>query len=125
MATLVIVGGPAEGEQFALEKHRLVMIGRDEQCSFQIVDSQMSRRHLQIRLSDGEDAHFAVDFGSHNGVLVNGRQIAAETLLADGDLIELGATKIMYSRDDAPDAQRVKDMLRKRGEGWKTTALPD
>ncbi len=34
MATLVVTEGPASGQQFALEKHRLVLIGRDHQCTF-------------------------------------------------------------------------------------------
>lgn len=125
MATLVIIGGPAEGGRFALEQHRLVMVGRDEQCSFQIVDSQISRRHLQIRFDEGEKRHYAIDFESHNGVLVGGKKIETDTLLEDGDVIEIGASKIVYSLEDAPDAQRVRDLLRKRGEGRQTTVLPD
>ena len=38
MATWVVTEGPASGQQFALEKHLLVLVERDHQCTFQIVD---------------------------------------------------------------------------------------
>ena len=101
------------------------MVGRDEQCSFQIVDTQISRRHLQIRLDEDQNRHYAIDFESHNGVHVGGKKIETDTLLEDGDVIEIGASKIVYSLEDVPDAQSVRDLLRKRGEGRQTTVLPD
>jgi pSer/pThr/pTyr-binding forkhead associated (FHA) protein len=72
MATLLVVSGPHEGRYYPLEEHRLVSVGRDDQCSFQLVDDKISRRHLQIRYEEGSDVHFAVDMRSANGVFVNG-----------------------------------------------------
>ena len=117
MASLVMIEGPSKGQQFALERHGLVLIGRDEQCTFQIVDPEISRMHLQIKLNEAENRHYAVDFDSVNGVYVNGDRIARDALLSDGDVIQIGASTIVYSVEDAPDAKRINDLLRKHGEG--------
>ena len=97
MACLVITDGPANGQRFALENHRIVMIGRDDQCTFQILDERVSRRHLQIRFEGGEERHFAVDAGSANGVFINGHRIGRDVRLEDGDEIAIGETKILYT----------------------------
>jgi pSer/pThr/pTyr-binding forkhead associated (FHA) protein len=116
MATLVVVQGPAEGKKFALEQHRLVMIGRDHEATFQILDSKVSRYHLQIKRRDGNQGHAAIDFDSANGVYVNGERISAETPLADGDMIRIGDSSIVYSVGDDPDAETMTRLMRRHGE---------
>ena len=54
MALLIIIDGPEKGKTFPLEQFRLVMIGRDHSCTFQILDPRMSRQHLQIKKLDAE-----------------------------------------------------------------------
>jgi pSer/pThr/pTyr-binding forkhead associated (FHA) protein len=122
MAALLVTDGPANGQTFALEQHRLVMVGRDAQCTFQIVDTQMSRRHMQIRFDADAGRHCAIDFGSSNGVHVNDNRIEEETALEDGDRIRLGSTTLVYSVDDSPNAQRVWEMLRRHGQGSLQTS---
>lgn len=122
MASLFVTEGPASGKQFALGNHRLVMIGRDAACSFQIVDDQLSRMHLQIKFNENDSRHFATDFDSHNGVYINGSRISGETALAEGDTIRVGSSTIVYSTEDLPDALEIRDMLRKRGEGGLETS---
>ena len=51
-----------------------------------------------------------------NGVLVNGNRISGDTPLADGDLIRIGNTAIVYSVTDDPDAQTLTQLLRRHGE---------
>lgn len=121
MATLIITGGPATGQQFALEDHRLVLIGRDEKCTFQILDEQISRRHMQVRLNEDGEGHSAIDFGSSNGVFINDNRITDETQLTDGDAIRLGATEFVYSAIDSPDAKTISQIMRKRGEYMRGT----
>lgn len=104
MACLVVVEGPATGVLFALSTHRLVDIGRDEECTFQIIDPLISRHHLQIRAS-GDGKHLAKDAGSANGVLVNAAPMVGETPLDNRDEITIGGTTIVYSDTDYPDAQ--------------------
>jgi len=125
MAALVVTEGPAKGQKFALAGCRLAMVGRDAGCSFQIVDPELSRFHLQIRYAEDQDRHFAIDFQSKNGVMVNGRKIEAETLLHDRDVIAIGSTTIVYSTDDALDAQRVFEAWKKLGQGHLRTVSGD
>lgn len=104
MACLVIVEGPATGAMFALKTHKLVDVGRDEDCTFQIVDPQVSRHHLLVRgVENG--MHVVADSGSANGVLVNAVRIVGEQPLKDGDEIRIGATRLIYSAKDYPDAK--------------------
>ncbi len=123
MAALIIVDGPAEGQKFALEQHGLVMVGRDHSCTFQILDPQMSRMHFQIKRDPQTENHSAIDFNSANGVSVNGKRIKEPTPLNDGDVIQSGHSSIVYSVEDAPDAQTITQLLRKHSEGRFDTEL--
>lgn len=125
MAILIIVEGPAKGQKFALEQHELVMIGRDDKCTFQIIDPQISRHHLQVKRNSETNGHLAIDFTSANGVYVNGKRITAETPLANGDLVQMGNTSIVYSVEDDPDAQTYSQLLRKHFEDRFETQLAD
>jgi pSer/pThr/pTyr-binding forkhead associated (FHA) protein len=121
MACLVVTKGPSEGRHLALQDHELVLIGRDDECTFQVLDDQVSRRHLQIKRESGR-GHAAIDFGSANGVLVNGTRIEGPTGLANGDTIDIGNTRIIYSSTDYPDAQTALEAWHKRGE-WKNKTI--
>ncbi len=123
MAALIIIDGPAEGQKFALEQHGLVMVGRDHTCTFQILDPQMSRMHFQIKRDPETEGHTAIDFKSANGVSVNGKRIEEPTPLNDGDVIRTGNSSIVYSVEDAPDAQTITQLLRKHYQGRFDTEL--
>ncbi len=123
MASLIVIDGPAEGQKFALEQHGLVMVGRDHSCTFQILDPQMSRMHFQIKLDSKTESHAAVDFDSANGVSVNGKRITDPTPLNDGDVIRSGNSSVVYSVEDAPDAQTITQLLRKHYQGRFETEL--
>ncbi len=123
MAALIIIDGPAEGQKFALEQHGLVMVGRDHSCTFQKLDPKMSRMHFQIKLDAKTESHSALDFDSANGVSVNGKRITDPTPLNDGDVIRTGNSSIVYSVEDAPDAQTITQLLRKHYQGRFDTEL--
>jgi pSer/pThr/pTyr-binding forkhead associated (FHA) protein len=118
MATIVVMAGPNEGKTFLLQASRLVSIGRDDQCNIQLVDNQVSRRHLQIRFDADEDQHYAVDMRSANGVFVNGERVTEDRPLADGDIIVVGQSELRYTRDDVDDIDLAMEQYRKRDE-WK------
>ena len=118
MATLLVFSGPNEGRYYPLEENRLVSIGRDDKCSFQIVDEKISRRHLQIRYEADADCHYAIDMRSANGVCINGNRITDDTLLNEGDLIEIGRSKLMYTRNDFDSVEAAQSHFRKTDE-WK------
>jgi pSer/pThr/pTyr-binding forkhead associated (FHA) protein len=120
MACLIVIDGPATGAHFALEDHNMVIVGRDEDCTFQIVDAQISRHHLQLR-RDLKGQHFARDFQSVNGVMLNSVKIVGETPLVDGDELQIGRSRVVYSTADYPDAEAA--MLSRRGDQWKSSTI--
>ncbi len=118
MATLTIAIGPTAGQHFDLSRHRLVMIGRDEACTFQILDDRVSRKHLQLRYRPEDDRHYVIDPGSANGVRVNGTRVTpgAEHAVQDGDQIRIGRSLIIYTDGDHPEAEKAMRGLRLIGE---------
>lgn len=117
MAILMITGGPAKDQKFSLKGERRAMIGRDAKCSFQIIDAELSRFHLQIRHDPAQNRHFAIDYQSKNGVEINGQKIVAETPLNHGDVIEIGQTVMVYSTDNSMDAKRAFETSKRFGQG--------
>jgi DNA-binding response OmpR family regulator len=62
-------------------------IGRWEDNDVVVDDRWVSRNHARIR-REGE-RYVLEDLGSRNGTLVNGRRISDQTVLADGDRIQV------------------------------------
>lgn len=121
MASLVVVEGPAEGAHFPLTAP-LVSVGRDDDCTFQVLDPLVSRKHLQVRLEPSIGKHVAVDYRSAHGVYVNGKQILAETVLREGDKIGIGQSVLVYLASDHADAPAAMAAAKKSGE-WKRSTI--
>lgn len=68
-------------------------IGRRADSGLLLSDPQVSRRQANVYYRDG--SLYVIDLGSMNGTRINGIRIAGEQSLADGDVIELGDTKLM------------------------------
>ena len=56
-------------------------------------------------------------------MLVNGALISGEAPLRDGDEIHIGATKIVYSEIDYPDAQSAIIGVRPGGQYRRSTIM--
>lgn len=121
MASLVVIQGLGEGAHFRLTD-ALVSVGRDDTCTFQVLDPQVSRRHLQVRIDAALGKHVVGDYRSALGVFVNDKQIVLDTPLNDGDKIRIGQTTLMYLAADHPDAPTAIAAAKKKGE-WKRTTL--
>jgi Protein of unknown function (DUF3662)/FHA domain len=80
----------AEGKRMPLGQHG-GLVGRSRDCDVVLSDSNVSRRHAEIR-PDGRDGWVITDLGSTNGVRVNGRPITPgqRTPLRPGDELDLG-----------------------------------
>ena len=91
--------GREAGRQVLIED-RLV-IGRGEDCSLRILDEGASRRHAEIVVENGEAR--LVDLDSSNGTYHNGKRVAEERL-ADGDLLRIGGTEMIFLA--LPEGQR-------------------
>lgn len=71
----------------------VTVIGRGSEADIIVDDSGVSRRHLEIRLTQGHA--IATDLGSTNGTFVEGHRVDAATLL-DGNTLTVGRTRIMF-----------------------------
>lgn len=70
------------------------VIGRDPDTAVRVDDRTISRHHAAIVIS-GNRATIE-DLQSKNGTFVNGAKVAKEHPLADGDLIAVGDTTIVF-----------------------------
>jgi hypothetical protein len=84
-----------------------VVVGRSSTCHVVLDDGLVSRRHAQFVVT--AKLCMIEDFGSVNGVYVNGERISGEKALRDGDRVSIGkqdfvlrsATKVV--KLDAPE----------------------
>ena len=71
-----------------------VSVGRLSECTIPLNDTNVSRRHAEIRAN--RQKFVVVDLGSTNGTMVNGTRIYGETALSDGDIISFGSTYVRF-----------------------------
>ncbi|MFM7685412.1 MAG: FhaA domain-containing protein, partial [Actinomycetota bacterium] len=69
-------------------------IGRLPDNTLPLGDSNVSRRHCEVRASGR--GFVVVDVGSTNGTKVNGIRILGEHQLADGDILSVGSTHLRF-----------------------------
>ncbi len=74
---------------------RVIVIGRARECDVRLADTNVSRRHAELR-QDGA-TYWLVDLGSTNGTDLNGRRVEREKL-SDGDAITIGSTELIFTR---------------------------
>jgi hypothetical protein len=82
-----------DGTRHVLDTER-VTIGRQSGCTITIRDTNVSREHVQLRRRP--NGWTLRDLGSTNGTKLNGVRVDGEQLLANGDVIMLGAIKVIF-----------------------------
>jgi hypothetical protein len=70
-----------------------LVIGRLPECDVVLADSNVSRRHAELRRKG--DGVFVTDLGSTNGTRVNGTPVR-EQLLTSGDEVSVGSTRLIF-----------------------------
>jgi len=70
-----------------------LVIGRLPECGVVLADSNVSRRHAELRRSG--DSVTLTDLGSTNGTRVNGAPVR-ERILASGDEVSVGSTRLIF-----------------------------
>lgn len=89
-----MIKGVDEGKQFELSSPT-VTVGRHSSCTITLHDTQVSRRHFELRaLPTG--GYEILDLGSGNGSLVNGQSVK-NAPLRSGDSITIGQTQMVYA----------------------------
>jgi diguanylate cyclase (GGDEF)-like protein len=78
--------GPVMGARYPLHSEA-VIVGRGEDCTIQIHDHSVSRRHA--RIEQGADGYYVTDLQSTNGTFVNDRPVNNDKL-HDGDYLRVG-----------------------------------
>jgi hypothetical protein len=92
---------PTEAASLTMDGHRhplsgdVTVLGRSRECDVRVADTNVSRRHAELRRDDG--AFWIVDLGSTNGTELNGRRVE-RARVEDGDRITLGSTDLVFSR---------------------------
>lgn len=127
--TLEVIAGAMRGTLFPLTRKETV-IGRGGDCDIRLEDTEASRRHCQITVSQG--TVLLKDLGSSNGVQVNGR-LADNMVLSNGDMIRIGKTELRLvaqeenSTGDQTQAFTVSNessfVRRLRNLGWSNRIL--
>jgi len=69
-------------------------LGRDHSNPIRLHDTEVSRRHAEVRQVD--DAFRIVDLGSANGTYVNGQPVE-QSSLRSGDRLQLGQTVMLFN----------------------------
>ena len=75
-------------------RNGMVVVGRSSSCHIVLDDGLVSRRHAQFVVS-GKTA-IVEDFGSVNGVYLNGDRISGQRALRDGDRVQIGKQDFMF-----------------------------
>lgn len=70
-------------------------IGRSSRSTLQLDSDQVSRQHALIHSQNGAE-HWLVDLGSTNGTICRRRRVQQPLPLNDGDVIEIGAHRLVY-----------------------------
>jgi pSer/pThr/pTyr-binding forkhead associated (FHA) protein len=123
MASVIVTTGDQKGEFLPLGR-RISVIGRAENLPLQVRDDLVSRKHLRIRFEEETGDYFAEDMGSHNGVYINNKRIAERTRLAEGDMILIGTTLLMFTQKDFDDKDSALLHYKKAGEQMRVTQYP-
>lgn len=96
VSSLYVIKGRDQGKRFDL-RDPVLGLGRDGTNPIQLHDTEVSRRHAEVRL---EGQHFAVvDLGSSNGTFVNSESIRRQ-VLRSGDRVQLGKTVMIFTSQE-------------------------
>jgi hypothetical protein len=95
VAHLEFIHGPMAGQTIRLTEH-VTTIGSVAGNNVVLADPAVSRKHAGIRRVEG--SYELADFGSTNGVYVNGHKVPKKSLTT-GDIVRVGNSEAVFRRD--------------------------
>ena len=101
MPSLFVIQGRDQGRRFEL-RERAVGIGRDPANRIRLNDTEVSRRHAELRQI--EDGYVWVDLESSNGSFVNSVRVDKHPLRS-GDRVQIGRTLMIFTDSVAPPSE--------------------
>ena len=122
MASLIVTSGKSSGSYYQLES-TTVSVGRDEGCDLQVIDDLVSRRHLEVGYDPESRSYQAVDMDSANGVFIHGERISDPAPLHDGDVIQIGDSRLLFTIREFADGEAAINFYKQRGERGKSTFI--
>jgi signal transduction histidine kinase len=99
VASLFVIQGADQGKRFEL-KSKPMALGRDTSNPIRLHDTEVSRRHAEVR--PVEDTYRIFDLGSANGTYVNGKPVD-QAPLRSGDRLQLGQTVMLFNEGPTPE----------------------
>lgn len=85
------------GTKKEIDINSFVTIGRDERNTLGLFkDDSIAQQHAEVKQEEGR--YIIEDKGSSAGTLVNSKRISGRQELKDGDMIEIGQTRIVFSQ---------------------------
>ncbi len=96
-AYLLVRDGKRWGDMHRLRPGAVIPVGRVAADGIMVRDDRCSRVHCEFYLQDQD--WFLRDLGSRNGTRLNGERIQVSTRVKNGDIIRIGHTKLMFTRD--------------------------
>ena len=111
MPTLHVLQGPDKGRIYETPNEP-VIIGRTSD-QIQLSDHSASRRHVEIKPSNG--TWILTDLNSSNGTYVNGQRVVRPTELKHGDQIKVGSTLLVFTGQEHAElfsgVQTIRDQV--------------
>jgi len=104
--SLVVADGANRGKAIVF-RGPVFLVGRDPACQLRAASEDVSRRHCEILVADGDV--MVRDLGSRNGTFVNGADIGDEVVwLKNGDWLEVGPLRFVV-RITAPEPEAAAE----------------
>jgi two-component system, NtrC family, sensor kinase len=104
--SLFVIQGRDQGTKIELEDGTMGL-GRDSSNPIQVHDTEVSRRHAEIRRAGA--IYLVADLGSSNGTFVNGKRIEQHELTS-GDRVQVGSTLMLFT-DPGDAAEDLSDKI--------------
>ena len=121
MASLIIINNTTQlGKSYPLGR-RSIVIGRAENLPVQVLDDQVSRKHLKIYYDKRTKRHYVWDMHSRNGVFLNDMKVSMETALLEGDYLRIGQTQMVFTEQNLDDGEASLHQFKRPGECKKQT----
>jgi signal transduction histidine kinase len=105
--SLFVIKGRDQGKRFEL-KGNVLGLGRENSNAVQLFDTEVSRRHAELRLE--QDRYVLVDLGSSNGTYVNNERFGRGEL-SSGDRVQVGRTLMIYTATDPGSSEDLSDVI--------------